>query len=112
MVLLAGPAAAQVAVPSTEELIAKAAREGPLRVIVELRADSGPPSRESIAAAQDLVLQELAGTSHRVIRRFTTIPFLALEASVDALRRLAASPRVAGVREDQVLRPPRAPATP
>ena len=51
------------------------------------------------------MLQELTGTGHRVLRRFTTIPFMAIEAAPDALRRLAASPHVAGLREDMVLRP-------
>jgi hypothetical protein len=115
MMLLAAPgrAAAQATPPSMDDLIAKAERQGTLRVIVELKMDlSGPPTRESIAAAQDLVIQELAGTNHRVLRRFTTIPFLGLEVSADALRRLPGSPHVAGIREDMVLRPQGAPAKP
>jgi hypothetical protein len=115
MMLLAAPgrAAAQATAPSMEDLIGKAERHGTLRVIVELKIDSsGPPTRESIAAAQDLVTEELAGTSHRVLRRFTTIPFLGLEVSADALRRLPGSAHVAGIREDMVLRPQGAPAKP
>jgi len=106
-------AAAQT-VPSTiEELVAKAARQGTLRVIVELKIDPPePPSREAIGQAQDHVLQELAGTSHQVLRRFTTIPFMGLETSADALRRLGASAYVAGIREDMVLRPQGSPASP
>jgi hypothetical protein len=89
-----------------DELIAKAVRQETLRVIVELKVDSpAPQSREAITEAQDRVLAELAGTNHRVLRRFTTIPFIGLEVSADALRRLAASARVAGIREDMVLRP-------
>ncbi len=110
LVLLAGPTAAQVVPPSIDDLIAKATREGSIRVIVELKTDPSP-SREAIAAAQDLVLQELAGTRHRVLRRFTTIPFLGLEVSADALRSLTVSRGVAGIREDK-LRAPLAPGSP
>ena len=102
--------AAQTFPPTIEELVAKATRQGPLRVIVELKIDPpGPPSREGIAQAQDQVLQELAGTSHRVLRRFATVPFIGLEASADALRRLGGSAHVAGIREDR-LRAPQGPA--
>jgi hypothetical protein len=115
MLLLAapGPTAGQVTVPTIDELIAKAERQGTLRVIVELTLDStASPTGATIADAQDRLLAELGGTSHRLIRRFSTVPFIALEVSADALRRLAGSPRVAGIREDQVLRPQGAPGTP
>jgi hypothetical protein len=99
-------AAAQTVPPTYDELLAKAARQGTLRVIVEVLPDGPPPpTREAIAQAQDRVLQELAGTDHRVIRRFATIPFLGLQVSPDALRRLTGSLFVAGIREDMVLRP-------
>ena len=111
MVLLAGPTAAQVVAPSLDDLIAKAAREGSLRVTVQLRIEPATANRGSIAAAQDFVIQELAGTAHRVLRRFTTIPYLGLEVSADALRRLAASPTVIGIREDR-LRMPLVPGSP
>ena len=72
-------AAAQTSPPTYDELLAKAARQGSLRVIVEVLPDGpAPPTREAIAQAQDRVLQELAGTDHRVLRRFATIPFLGL----------------------------------
>jgi hypothetical protein len=32
----------------------------------------------------DLVIQELTGTGHRVLRRFPTIPFVAIEAAPEA----------------------------
>jgi hypothetical protein len=109
----AGTAAAQAIPPTLDELVAKASRQGALRVIVELKLDPpGSPSPEAIARAQDHVLQELASTSHRVLRRFTTIPFIALEASADALRRLGQSAHVTGVREDAILRPQGSPASP
>ena len=75
-------------------------------MVVELKID--PPgrwSREAITQAQDRVLWELAGTSHRLLRRFTTIPFVGMEVTADALTRLGASAYVAGVREDMALRP-------
>ena len=106
MLTEAGPTAAQTPPSTVDDLIAKAARQGALRVIVELKIDPpGPPTREAIARAQDRVLQELAGTSHRVLRRFATIPFMGLEVTADALRRLGGSAHVGGVREDMVLRP-------
>lgn len=99
-------AAAQAAPTPVEELIGRATRDGTVRVIVEVRPDAGtPPTPDAIRAAQDRVLQELAGVDHRVLRRYRTIPFLTLAASADALRRLAASPWVAGIREDLVRRP-------
>jgi hypothetical protein len=110
----AGTAAAQAAVPSTiDDLIAKATGQGSLRVIVEVKIDApGPPTPETIAQAQDRVLQELGGTRHRVLRRFTTLPFLGLEVTADALTRLGASAHVAGVREDMVLKPQGSGGTP
>ena len=103
MVAGAGAAPAQIDPPSIDELVAKAARQGTLRVIVEVLPDgSAPYTSEAIAQAQDRVLQELAGTSHRVIRRYATIPFLGLTVSVDALRRLAGSRSVGGLREDRL----------
>ena len=115
LLLLAGrtTAAAQTAPPTYDELLAKAARQGTLRVIVEVLPDGpAPPTREAIAHAQDRVLQELAGTDHRVLRRYATIPFLGLAVSADALRRLAGSLFVGGIREDMVLRPQRSPGSP
>ncbi len=104
--LLAAAAAAETPTGSLAELIAKASREGTVRVIVEVRPEGGgPPTPETIGAAQDAVLGELTGTDHRLLRRFTTIPFLGLAVSAEALRRLAASPRVAGIHEDVILRP-------
>jgi hypothetical protein len=106
LLTVAWTAAAQAVPPAIDDLIAKAARHGTIRVVVEVRAEApGPPTPDAIARAQDLVLQELAGTDHRVLRRFTTIPFLGLAVSADALRRLAGSPLVSGIREDRILRP-------
>jgi hypothetical protein len=106
-------AGAQGPSPTYDELFAKAARQGTLRVIVEVLPEgSAPYTREAITQAQDRVLQELAGTSHRVLRRFSTIPFLGLAVSSEALRRLAGSLFVGGIREDTMLRPQGFRATP
>jgi hypothetical protein len=105
--------ASQSPPPSLDDLIDKATRQGTLRVIVEVLPEgSAPYSREAIAKAQDLVVQELSGTSHRVLRRYATIPFLGLAASADALRRLGGSLYVGSIREDTLLRPQGSPASP
>lgn len=82
------------------ELLRRAEADGMVRVIVEIRVGS-----EGIAAAQEAVLQALAGSPHRVTHRYTAIPFLALEASPEALRRLATLAAVLQVREDRLLAP-------
>ena len=41
-----------------------------------------------IAAAQQAVLGRLSGTSHRLVRQYTSVPLLALEIGADALRAL------------------------
>lgn len=115
-ILLLAPSpirASQTSPASVEDLIEKATRQGALRVIVEVLPEgSAPYSREAIAKAQDLVMQELSGTSHRILRRYTTIPFMGLTASADALRRLGGSLYVGSIREDTLLRPQGSPASP
>lgn len=84
------------------DLLARAETEGSVRVIAELRVVSG-----DIGAAQNAVLQALAGAPHRILRRYATVPFLALEVSPEALRLLAASPAVLRIQEDRVAAPQR-----
>ena len=86
--------------PVPADLLARAEAQGAVRVIVELRARP-----EGIAAAQEAVLRALAGAPHRITQRFTAIPFLALEASPEALRRLAMLPAVLRVVEDRLHAP-------
>jgi hypothetical protein len=113
LIIVSRTTGAQTSPPAYDELFAKAARQGTLRVIVEVLPEgSAPYTREAITQAQDRVLQELVGTNHRVLRRFTTIPFLGLAVSADALRRLAGSLFVGGIREDTMLRPQGFRATP
>jgi hypothetical protein len=90
------------------ELFAKAAHTGSVWIIAQLRTSESSgqiPAPAAIRAAQDAVLAELTGTGHRVVSRYSAIPFLALEVSIEALRILAASSRVVDVREDVVLGP-------
>jgi subtilisin family serine protease len=98
-----------------EALWDRAAREGTVRVIVRFRvattpegdlesADAVASQRRDIAAMGYAALAELAGTSHRTVREFATIPFVALEVAPDAIAALEASPNVVGVEEDRLER--------
>ena len=98
------------------ELADRAAREGAVRVIVQLDVPTLPEGRLSsprsrllqrqrIAAAQDGLRAELAGTAHRTARRFRSIAFTALEVGPKALSRLERSARVIAVQEDRLHRP-------
>jgi hypothetical protein len=82
------------------ELLARAEREETVRVIVELQAETG-----DVQAAQELALRAVEGTRYRVMRRYQTVPLLALEVSAEALRRLAQSPVVRRIQEDRVVHP-------
>jgi hypothetical protein len=83
------------------EVAAAAQRDGVVRVIVKL--DQRPGT--SPGQAQDAVLAELAGTSARVLHRYLTSPFLALEVGTDGLRILDQSPTVLSVAGDFEARP-------
>jgi hypothetical protein len=82
------------------ELLARAESEQAIRVVVELQG-----GLEEIQTSQALVLQALEGTHYRVTRRYQTIPFLALEVSAEALRRLAHSPVVRRIQDDRAAFP-------
>ena len=124
VVLLVGLAAVRTLAGGVPEaLVDRAAREGTVRVIVQLRVSARPEGelgspdavasqRQAIAAAQSAVLKELAGTSYRVVRTYETIPFLALEVSLGALRALEESALVIGVEEDRLDSPQRTPNRP
>ena len=93
-----GPAHSGASLPA--DLLGRAEREETVRVIVELQA--GP---EKIQATQDLALEAIAGTLYRLTRRYQSVPFLALEVSAEALRRLMQSPVVCRIQEDRAVRP-------
>ena len=97
-VACAGRANSEAPLPA--ELLARAERENTVRVIVELQG-----GREEIQASEVLVLRALDGTHYRVTRRYKSVPFLALEVSAEALRRLAHSPGVRLIQEDHAVPP-------
>ena len=117
IVLLAfGAVEAQARSRIPPELADRAAREGAVRIIVQLDVPTLPEGRlrgrrsrllqrQRIAAAQDGLSAELAGTTHRTARRFRSIPFAALEVGPQALSRLERSARVVAVQEDRLHRP-------
>lgn len=123
MLLMGSVASRTLAGSIPEALVDRAAREGTVRVIVQLRVSARPEGelgspdavasqRQAIAAAQSAVLKELAGTSYRVVRTYETIPFLALEVSLGALQALDESALVMGVEEDRLDSPQRTPNRP
>ena len=89
-----------------------AVAHGAARVLVELRlpAPRGAPQsgaasaqEQAIAAARQAVLARLSGTSHRLVRQYTSVPLLALEIGADALQALEGmGDLVARVRAERV----------
>ncbi len=83
---------------------------GPTRILVELCLATQPgvaaPPVEAIAAAQDALLSQLPGTGVSVVRRYRTIPWLALEIDAGGLAALEAiGDLVARVSLDSTARP-------
>ena len=100
----------------SDELILKAQKEGTVRVIVQVsvpfKAEGNlknslavASQRIGIATVQDRLLQELRSTNHRIFRRFETIPFVALEAGIQALAAVERSGLVISVEEDRLSSP-------
>jgi hypothetical protein len=84
----------------------RAAREGSVRVIVTLAvAADGTASEETIRDAQERVLAALRGTRYENVRRYRSLPQLALAVGPDALEVLLASPLVKAVAPDALARP-------
>lgn len=97
----------------------RAEREGRVRVIVELRLPSGAhlpegradpaavnAQRRAIGDAGGRVLARLQRANHRLLRRYQTVPYVALDVDAAALDSLAnAGPDVVRVMEDRILRP-------
>jgi len=89
-----------------EGLRARAEREGAVRVIVTLAVPGAqPPTAEAIGDAQERLLGALRGTRYENLRRFRSLPQLALTAAPDALEVLLASPLVAKVAPDTLAKP-------
>lgn len=115
-VLAAVPAAARR--PSVEipaDLVARAGEAGHVRVLVEVDVRCAPAGtlgkvaaeeqRTAIAAAGRRVELALAGSVHEVTRTFATVPYLAVDASPEALAALAAAPGVRRVLRDRAVPP-------
>jgi subtilisin family serine protease len=102
-------------------LMARAQTHGYVRVIVGVRVTYQPEGRldvraiqtqrASIAQAQNALLNQLAVHNARLTRRFTTIPYLALEVNANALRALVSAANVTSIREDQPRKPSLAQST-
>lgn len=93
--------------PVSEDLFVKARHRGMVRVIVQLRIASGSEEtrEQRIHSTQQGVLRDLAPVAHRLLRSYTAIPVIAIEASYDALRILDRSIHVLRVDEDGVAAP-------
>lgn len=98
-------------------LIAKAERQGTVRVIVSLKMDSehegGPPleaveeRHHKITAMQDAVLEALRLANAHVssVKRYQFVPTLAMEVDKKALMVLIRIPEVASISEDIAVAP-------
>ena len=84
-------------------------RVGRARVLVTLQvAESSDPAQraDAIGRAQDAVLARLPSTHASVVRRYESIPLLALEIDATALQALETmTDVVAGVKLDRVVKP-------
>ncbi len=93
------------------EVIDHAASDGSVLVLVGLKVPWQMESnlseeqvlsqREAIASIQKNLLTELDGKSYKIMRRYDSIPGIALEVSADALAELALSPNVTNVLLDK-----------
>jgi len=111
MLTTLSPAKAQPIPKIPNEVIDLAAAEGTVLVLVGLKVPWEMESnlsehqvdvqRVAIAAIQKNLLSELEGKSYKIIRRYDTIPGIALEVGADALAELAHSPNVTNVLLDR-----------
>jgi len=113
MFVLAGAAVATAQpvgkVPA--EVIDHAAADGSVLVLVGLKVpwqmesslseEQVRSQRNSIASIQKELLTELDGKSYKIMRRYDSIPGIALEVGPDALAELALSPKVTNVLLDK-----------
>jgi hypothetical protein len=82
---------------------------GRARVLVELQVGEAPAPEqraEAIAQAQEAVMSRLPWTHATLVRRYTSIPMLALEIDATALRALETmTDIVAAVKLDRAMKP-------
>ena len=96
----------------------RAARDGRVRVLVQLNVPGGHQAegrvpgaaavaqRQRISALQARILSRFAPADHQVIHRYRTVPYIALEVNAAALDALERSPSdVVQVLEDPIVRP-------
>jgi subtilisin family serine protease len=98
------------------------AKDGTVRVIVGLQTTFTPEGalddervklqRGQIDGAREGLLRALAGTKHRVVNTFETIPSVALELDADALAALEKSGLAASIEPDELSDPTLAQSTP
>ena len=99
-----------------QKLVRKVAKEGQLRVIVQLSEDfdgdaliaaksSKADQRSRIARIQSRVLNQLKRRHLRSARRYNTIPYFAVNVDSEDLLKLRSSPDIALISEDLILRP-------
>ena len=110
----ADPLAANGFPPVTDPEVRRATADAPVRVLVELRVPRAvggtgeplPPDIEAIAEAQRAVLSRLPPSHFTVVRRFDSVPFLALVIDAAALTALEnMGGLVTRIRVDQTLGP-------
>lgn len=112
MLFIAGPAAiAQTAGKIPREVIDQVTARGTALVLVGLNVpwqmesrlsqDGVKAQRQAIASVQSDLLNELAGRTYRVIRRYEQVPGIALEVGADALAEMARSATVVNVLLDR-----------
>ncbi len=94
-------------------LLEKARQAGSVRVLVGLKIPSFQPEgnlqdpaaveaqRAAIRRAQASLLERHTGIQPGSVKRFATIPFLALEANAGAIEALGADPEVLSLKEDR-----------
>ena len=76
----------------------------------DLSSAQAAAQRAGIKRGRQTLLASVAGTRHKVVRKFKTIPFVALEVSAEALARLEAS--TTSISEDVALPPTLAQSVP
>ena len=109
-ILAALPSIARAGTAVPTALSDRAAREGSVRAIVRLDVPASPQSlaagdevsRATMAGARARLARDLAATDWVPVREFRTIPYLAIEATPDALAALARSGAVLAIDEDRL----------
>lgn len=98
-----------------DKLASKAAEKGSVKIIVQLKssfqpegnlsADAAKSQQASIATAQDTLVSSLSAYKVTEVKKFKTIPFVAMNVDTAAINALKSSPSVVGVEEDKLSRP-------